>query len=78
MPVNVIQHRWAVGNFNSHFNFHKLEFMSVSLLGICPLLKEIVHVPMFYFLSYVVPGLLAFSDSLLIGKFHRKPIFQSI
>ena len=71
MPVNVIQHRWAAGNLNSHFNFHKLKSKSGSLLGICPLLKKIVHVQMFYILSHVVPGLLTFSDSLLTGKFHR-------
>ena len=78
MPVNVIQHRWAVGNFNSHFNFHKLKSKSVFLLGICPLLKKIVHALMFYILSYIVLGLLTLLDSLLTGKFHRKPyIFQS-
>ena len=77
MPANVIQHRWAVGNFNSHFNFHKLKSKSISLLGICPLLKKIVHV-LFYILSQVVPGLVTFPDSFLTGKFHRKPyIFQS-
>ena len=33
---------------------------------------------MFYIVSHVVPGLLTFSDSILTGKFHRKPyIFQS-
>ena len=79
MSVNVIQHRWVVGNFNSHFNFHKLKSKSNSLLGICPLLKKIVHVLMFYILSHVVPALLTFSDGLLTGKFHRKPyIFQSV
>ena len=32
----------------------------------------------FYILSHVVPSLLTFLDSLLTGKFHRKPyIFQS-
>ena len=31
MPVNVIQHRWAIGNFNIHFNFHKLKSNSDSL-----------------------------------------------
>ena len=78
MPVNVIQHRWAVGNFNSHFNFHKLKSKSDSLLGICPLLKRVVHVLMFYILSHVVSGLLTFSDDLLTGTVHRKPyIFQS-
>ena len=77
MPVKVIQHRWAVGNFNSHFNFHKLKSKSVSLLRICPLLKKIVHVLIIYILSHVVPRLLTFSDSLLTCKFHRKPyIFQ--
>ena len=77
MPVNVIQHRWAVGNFNSHFNFHKLKSKSVFLLGICPLLKKIVYALMFYIFSYVVPGLLTLLDSLLTGKYHRKPyIFQ--
>ena len=54
MPVNVIQHRWVVGNFNSHFNFHKSKLDS--LLGICPLLKKIVHVLIFYILSHVVSG----------------------
>ena len=78
MTVNVIQHRWAVGNFNSHLNFYKLKSKSDSLLEICPLLKNIVHVLMFYILSHVVSGLLTFSDGLLTGKFHRKPyIFQS-
>ena len=78
MPVNIIQHRWAVGNFNSRFNFHKLKSKSDSLLGICPLLKKIVHVLMFYILSHVVSGLLTISDGLLTGKVHRKPyIFQS-
>ena len=73
MPANVIQHRWAVGNFNFNFNFHKLKSKSISLLGICPLLKKIVHVLMFYILSHVVPGLVTFADSFLTGKFHRKP-----
>ena len=77
-PVNVIQHRWAVGNFNSNFNSQKLKSKSDSLLGICPLLKKIIHALMFYILSHVVPGLLAFSDGLLTGKVHRKPyIFHS-
>ena len=56
MPVNVIQHRWAVGNFNNHFNFRKFKSKSDSLLGICPLLKKIVHVLIFYILSHVVSG----------------------
>ena len=78
MPVNVIRHRWAVGNFNSHLNFYKLKSKSDSFLEICPLLKNIVHVLMFYILRYVVSGLLTFSDGLLTGKFHRKPyIFES-
>ena len=72
MPVNVIQHRWAVGNFNSHFNFHKFKSKSDSLLGICPLLKKIVHVLICYILSHVVSGLPTFSDGLLTGKVHRK------
>ena len=62
----------------NHFNFHKLKSKSDSLLGICPLLKKIVLVLMFYILSHVVSGLLTFSDDLLTGKVHRKPyIFQS-
>ena len=78
MPVNVIRYRWAVGNFNSHLNFYKLKSKSDSFLEICPLLKNIVHVLMFYILRYVVSGLLIFSDGLLTGKFHRKPyIFES-
>ena len=78
MPVNVIRHRWAVGNFNSHLNFYKLKSKSDSFLETCPLLKNIVHVLMFYILRYVVSGLLTFSDGLLTGKFHRKPyVFQS-
>ena len=78
MPVNVIRHRWAVGNFNSHLNFYKLKSKSDSLLEICPFIKNIVHVLMFYILSHVVSGLLTFSDGLLTGKFHRKPyIFES-
>ena len=78
MPVNVIRHRWAVGNFNSHLNFYKLKSKSDSFLEICPLLKNIVHVLMFYILRYVVSGLLTFSDGLLTGKSHRKPyIFES-
>ena len=60
MLVNVVQHRWAVGNFNSHFNLHKLKSKSDSLLGICSLLKKLVHVLM-----------LTFLDSLLTGKFRR-------
>ena len=33
---------------------------------------------MFYILNHAVSGLLTFLDSLLTGKFHRKPyIFQS-
>ena len=78
MLVNVIQHRQAVGNFNSHFKFDKLKSKSDSLLGIYPLLKKIVHVLMFYILSHVVPGLLTFSDGLLTGKFHRKTLFFPI
>ena len=78
MPVNVIRHRWAVGNFNSHLNFYKLKSKSDPFLEICPLLKNIVHVLMFYILRYVVSGLLTFSDGLLTGKFRRKPyIFES-
>ena len=69
MLVIVIQHRWAVGNFNSHFNFHKLKPRSDSL---------IVHVLMFCFLSNVLSGLVTFSDGLITGKVHRKLyIFQS-
>ena len=71
MLVNVVQHRWEVGNFNSHFNLHKLKSKSDSLLGICSLLKKLVHVLMFYIISHVVPGLLTFLDSLLTGKFRR-------
>ena len=71
MLVNVVQHRWAVGNFNSHFNLHKLKSKSDSLLGICSLLKKLVHVLMLYIISHVVPGLLTFLDSLLTGKFRR-------
>ena len=41
----------------SHFNFHKLKSKSDSLLEICPLLKKIVHVLMFYVLSHLVSGL---------------------
>ena len=79
MPVNVIQHRCAAGSFNNYFNFHKLKSKSNSLLGICPLLKKIVHVLIFYILSDVVPVSLTFSDGLLTSKFLRKPkIFQSV
>ena len=77
MSVNVIQHRWTVGNFNSHFNFHKLKSKSDSFLGICPALNKIVHVLMLYILSHVVSGLLTFSDGLLTDKAHRKPIFSN-
>ena len=78
MPVNVIQHRWAVGNFNSHFNFHKFKSKSDSLLGICPLLKKMVHVLIFCILSHVVSGLPTFSGGFLTGKVHRiSYIFQS-
>ena len=78
MLVNIIQHRWAVGNFNSHFNFNKLKSKSDCLLGICPLVKKINHILMFYILSHVVSGSLTFSDGSLTGKVHRKPyIFQS-
>ena len=79
MSINVVQHRYAAGNFNSDFNFHKFKSKPDSLLGICPLLKNIVHVLRFYILNHVIPGLVTFSDDLLTGKFHRKPyIFQSI
>ena len=71
MLVNVVQSRSAVGNFNSYFNFHKLKSKSDSLLGICSLLKKLVHVLMFYIISHVVPGLLTCLDSLLTGKFRR-------
>ena len=71
MPVNFIQHRWALGNFNSYFNFHKLKSKLDCLLGIWPLLKKI-YLLMFYIISHVVPGLLTFSYGLLTGKFHRK------
>ena len=71
MLVNVVQSRWAVGNFNSYFNFHKLKSKSDSLLGICSLLKKTVHVLMFYIVSHVVPGLLTFLDGLLTGNFRR-------
>ena len=78
MTVNVIQHRWTVGNFNSHSNFHNLKSKSDSLLGICPLLKKIIHVLMFYILSDVVSGLVTFLDGRLTSKVHRKLyIFQS-
>ena len=78
MPVNIIQHRWAVGNFNSYFNFHKLKSKSDSLLGICTLFKKIINL-LFYIISHVVPVLLTFLYGLLTGKFHRKSnIFQSI
>ena len=69
---NVIQHRWAVANFNSYFSFHKLKSNSDSLLGICLLLKKIIHLLMFYVISHVVPGLLTFLYGLLTGKYHRK------
>ena len=73
-----MQHRWAVGNFNSHFNYHKLKSVSDSLLEICQLLKEIVYVLMFYILRHLVSGLLTFSDGILTGKVYRKPwIFRS-
>ena len=73
MPVNVIQHRWTVGNFSSHFNFHKLKSKSDSLLGICWFIKKISHVLMLYILSHVVSGLLAFSDGLKTGIFQSTP-----
>ena len=72
----------GIGNFNSHFNFHKFRFKSDSLLAICLLPKKVVHVLIFYILyilSHVVSGLLIFPDGLLTNKVHRKPyIFQSI
>ena len=37
MSVNVIQHRWAVGNFDSHL------YKANSLLGISPLLEKVVY-----------------------------------
>ena len=45
-------------------SFRKLKFKSDSLLGICLLLKKIVHVLMFYILSHVISGLLTFSNGL--------------
>ena len=79
MPVNVIQHRWAVGNFNSHINFCKFGSKSDSSLRICPLLKKVAHVLMFCILSNVLFGLLIFSDGLLTGKCRGKPyISESI
>ena len=79
MSVNVIMQRWAAGNFNSHFNFHKLKSKSDSLLGNYPLLTKIIHALMFYILSHEVSGLLTLSDSLLTSKARRKPcIFKSI
>ena len=51
MPINDIPQRWAVGNFNSHFNFHKLKSKSDFLLGICPLLKKWFMHWCFIFLS---------------------------
>ena len=78
MPVNVIQHRWVVGNFNNQFNFHKFKSRSDSLLGIYTLLKKLVHVLIFYILSHVVSGLPTFLDGLLTDNVHRKSyIFQS-
>ena len=62
MPVNVIRHRWAVGNFNSHFNFHNFKSKSDSLLGICTLLKKIDHILMFHILRHIVSGLPTFSE----------------
>ena len=53
-------------------NFHYFRSKSDSLLGICPLLKKIVHALIFYILSHVVSGLPTFSDGLLTGKVHRK------
>ena len=78
MPVNAMQYKWGVGNFNIHFNFHELKSKSNYILGIYPLLKKIVLVLMLYILSHVVPGLLTFSDDLLTGESHIKPFtFQS-
>ena len=78
MPVNIIQHRRVVGNFNSHFNFHKFKSKSDSLLGFCPLVKKIFHILIFYILCHIVSGLPTFLDGLLTGKVHRKScIFQS-
>ena len=76
--VNVIQHRWAVGKFNRHFNFRKFKSKLDSLLGICPLVKKIVHLLIFCILSHVVSGLSTFSGGFLNGKVHKKSyIFQS-
>ena len=78
MPVNVIQHIWALGNFNSHLYCRKLNSKSDSLLGICLLLQRIVHVLIFYILSHIVSVLLTFSNGLLTNKALRElHIFQS-
>ena len=79
IPVNVRQHRQAVGNLTVISISTSSKLSQILLLGTSPLIKKIVRVLIFYIVSHVVPGLLTFSDGLLTGKFHRKPnIFQSI
>ena len=72
MLANVIQHRWAVDNFNSYLSCCKPKSKSDSLLGICRLLSKIVYVLIFYILRPIVSGLLTFSNGFLTGKVLRK------
>ena len=60
-----------------YLSCYKPKYKSDSLLGICPLLKKVVYVLIFYILHPVVSCLLTFSNGLLTGEVLRKPYISN-